>query len=317
MRTDTGAVLPKITRREQQDGVLKFCLALHDSAGDSPLESESVIIPMRNYHGASWHTLCVSSQVGCRMGCTFCETGRMGLLRNLSAAEIVSQFVVARGLMAARGLVPSKPYRYFLGGIHNIVFMGMGEPLDNFEAVVQAIRVLSEPNGIAFPHVQITLSTVGRLDGLRKLAALSWPNLRLAISLNAPNDRLRNQLMPINKGMPLAALHRTLLEFPVARRGLFLIEYVLIKDVNDSLEHARETAAWCRGLRCVVNLIPYNPQRDAAYETPDEATISRFMAELRRQHIFVKRRLTHGRDLMGACGQLGNAALRQPLPPPS
>src|SRR5206468_11831419 len=140
---------------------------------------------------------------------------------------------------------------------------------------------------------------------------------RVAISLNAPNDTLRSQLMPINKGMPLAALHRALMEYPLGRRGLFLIEYVLIKNVNDSPEHAREAAEWCRDLRCVVNLIPYNPQRDATYETPDEATIARFMTELRRQRIFVKRRLTHGRDLMGACGQLGNPALRQSPPSPA
>lgn len=314
MRTAAGLALPRITRREQQDAVLKFCLEAHGTAGVSPFETESVIIPMNSYRGSNWHTLCVSSQVGCRMGCTFCETARMGLLRNLSAAEIVSQFLVAREVMAERGLTPSKPYRYFLSGIQNIVFMGMGEPLDNFEEVTQAIRVLTEPNGIAFPYTQITLSTVGRIDGLRRLAELNWPNLRLAISLNAPNDELRNQLMPINKRMPLAELHRALVAYPLARRGLFLIEYVLIKDVNDSPEQARETAKWCRDLRCVVNLIPYNPQRDATYETPDEAAIFRFLTELRRNGIFVKRRLTHGRDLMGACGQLGNPALRKSAP---
>ena len=315
MRTGAGLGLPRITRREQQDGVLKFCLEAGSSDGGPAFETESVIIPMRSYRGSNWHTLCVSSQVGCRMGCTFCETARMGLRRNLSAAEIVSQFLVARELMAPHG-APSPPYRYFSSGIQNIVFMGMGEPLDNFAAVAQAIRVLSEPNGIAFPHTQITVSTVGRIDGLRRLAQLRWPNLRLAISLNAPSDALRNQLMPVNKGMPLAALHRALLEYPLARRGLFLIEYVLIKDVNDAPAQAHAVAAWCRDLRCVVNLIPYNPQRDAAYETPDEATIFRFMTELRRNHIFVKRRLTHGRDLMGACGQLGNPALRTSPPIP-
>ena len=122
-----------------------------------------------------------------------------------------------------------KPYRYFLGGIQNIVFMGMGEPLDNFDEVVAGHPRLSEPNGINFPQSQITVSTVGRIDGLRRLAALDWPNLRLAISLNAPNDELRNQLMPINKAMPLAELRQALLEYPLARKGLFLIEYVLLK----------------------------------------------------------------------------------------
>ena len=310
MRTAAGLPLPKIVRRAQQGAVLKFCLEAHAVAGGPHFESESVIIPMSSYRGTDWYTLCVSSQLGCRMGCTFCETGRMGLLRNLSAAEIVNQFLVGRALMAEPGAPPVKPYRYFLSGIQNIVFMGMGEPLDNFDAVVQAIRVLSEPNGIAFPHAQITLSTVGRIDGLRKLAALNWPNLRIAVSLNAPDDELRNQLMPVNKGMPLAELRQALMEYPLARRGLFLVEYVLIKDLNDSPTHARAVAEWCRGLRCVVNLIPYNPQREAIYETPDDGTIFRFLTELRGQGIFVKRRLTHGRDLMGACGQLGNPALR-------
>jgi 23S rRNA (adenine2503-C2)-methyltransferase len=314
MRTAVGLTLPSISRREQQDGVLKFCLNVRGTAAVPALETESVIIPMNSYRGARWHTLCVSSQVGCRMGCTFCETARMGLRRNLSASEIVSQFLAARALMADGNLASPRPYRYLSSGIRNIVFMGMGEPLDNFDEVAQAIRVLAEPNGISFPHKQITVSTVGRIDGLRKLAELNWPNLRLAISLNAPTDALRNQLMPVNKGMPLAELRRALLAYPLARRGLFLIEYVLIKDVNDLPEHARQVAEWCRNLRCVVNLIPYNPQRDASYQTSDEEAIFRFYTELRRNGIFVKCRLARGRDLMGACGQLGNPALRKTPP---
>lgn len=306
MRTAEGVALPPIARRESDSGLLKFCLAL---GGDGAPEAESVIIPMSSYRGTGWHTVCLSSQIGCRMGCTFCETGRMGLLRNLSAAEIVAQFMVARALMPGPPASDPKRYRYFASGIQNIVLMGMGEPLDNFDAVVQAIRVFNEPNGIAFPHTQITLSTVGRIDGLRRLGELNWPNLRIAVSLNAANDELRDRLVPLNRGTPLAELRRALDEYPLAPRGLFLIEYVLIKGVNDACEHAREVAAWCRGLRCVVNLIPYNPQRDARYETPDDATVFRFLTELRRCGMFVKRRLTHGRDLMGACGQLGDSRL--------
>jgi 23S rRNA (adenine2503-C2)-methyltransferase len=223
MRHGVGVSLPAPTRRDDEGGVTKFCLPAGSHAGQV-LESESVIIPMNSYRGASWYTLCLSSQVGCRMGCTFCETGRMGLLRDLSAAEIVRQRVVARELMWEQRPPAPGRFRYFSDGIQNIVFMGMGEPLDNFDALVQAIRVLSDPAGLDCPHAQITLSTVGRIDGLRRLAALNWPNLRLAISLNAPNDALRDQLMPINKGMPLADLQRALLEYPLARKGLFLIE---------------------------------------------------------------------------------------------
>jgi 23S rRNA (adenine2503-C2)-methyltransferase len=335
LRQGVGLSLPAITRRDDEGGVIKFCLPAGSHAGQG-VESESVIIPMHSYRGTSWYTLCLSSQVGCRMGCTFCETGRMGLLRNLTAAEIVRQRVVARQLMLgpAASVIPmarsrwslrasmsdtlldgrppaSRHFHYFADGIKNIVFMGMGEPLDNFDAVVQSIRVLSDPAGLNFPHAQITVSTVGRIDGLRRLAALHWPNLRIAISLNAPNDQLREQLMPVNKAMPLADLQRALLEYPLARKGLFLIEYVLIKDVNDALEHADQVAAWCQPLRCVVNLIPYNPQRDAPYATPSDDTIQRFLHRLRAHGIFVKRRVTQGRDLMGACGQLGNPEIRR------
>jgi len=319
MRGDDVQGLPRPTRIEEQGGLIKFCLPLlpaADALTNDPFETESVIIPMDSYRGSNWHTLCVSSQVGCRMGCTFCETGRMGLLRNLSAAEIVRQRLVARQIMIERNGPPQKPFRYFGDGIQNIVFMGMGEPLDNLDPVIQAIRVLSDQNGAAMPLTQMTVSTVGRIDGLQRLAQLAraepgWHNLRLAISLNAPNDGLRDQIMPINKGMPLADLQRTLLDYPLHPRGRFLIEYVLLAGVNDTLEHADQVAAWCRPLPCIVNLIPYNAQRDAAYAAPGEETIMPFLQRLRAGGIFVKRRVTQGRDLMGACGQLGNAALRR------
>ncbi len=156
MRQGAGLTLPAITRREHQDGVIKFCLPVSEASGAS-LESESVIIPMHSYRGTNWHTLCISSQVGCRMGCTFCETGRMGLLHNLSAADIVRQRLVARRVLLEHASGPPRSFRYFADGIQNIVFMGMGEPLDNFDNVVQAIRVLNEPAGLNFPLSQITL----------------------------------------------------------------------------------------------------------------------------------------------------------------
>ncbi len=343
MRRGEGIFLPDPTRitRDGGDGTVKFCLPAGASTAGLPLESESVIIPMKSYRGSQWFTLCISSQIGCRMGCTFCETGRMGLIKNLSAGEIVRQRLMAMRLRTEKGDTETRgrrdaaneqpeippqhsalstqhsvrPQSYFADGIQNIVFMGMGEPLDNFENVTQAVRVLSEPAGMNFPHAQITVSTVGRIDGLKKLAALNWTNLRIAISLNAAHDRLRDELMPINRGMPLADLKQTLLEYPLAPRGRFLIEYVLIKGVNDSLADARAVAEFCAGLRCIVNLIPYNPQRFASFETPSEAAIMVFLQELKGRGIFVKRRITHGRELMGACGQLGNPEIRrQPAP---
>jgi len=314
MRRGEGITLPEISRRTDDpfDGTTKFCLPAGTYA-DKPLETESVIIPMTSFGGSRWFTLCVSSQVGCRMGCTFCETGRMGLLKNLSAGEIVRQRLVAMKVREQAGAAAASPggQPYFADGIQNIVFMGMGEPLDNFDNVTQAIRVLTEPLGMNFPFAQITVSTVGRVDGLRKLAALNWPNLRIAISLNAAHDKLRDELMPVNRGMPLAELKRALVEYPLAPRGRFLIEYVMIKGVNDSAQDVDAVAAFCAGLPCIVNLIPYNPQRFATFETPAEETILAFLRQLKERGIFVKRRVTHGRDLMGACGQLGNPELRR------
>jgi len=195
------------------------------------------------------------------------------------------------------------------------VFMGMGEPLDNFENVTQAIRVLADPAGMNFPMSQITVSTVGRVDGLKKLGELKWTNLRVAISLNAAHDKLRDELMPVNKGMPLAELKRALVEYPMAPRGRYCIEYVLIKGVNDSKADADAVAKFCDGLRCIVNVIPYNPQRYASFETPSDETVLAFMAALKSHRIFVKRRITHGRELMGACGQLGNPEIRRKAAP--
>ncbi len=310
MRYDVGVGLPEPTRVQRDGELVKFCLEV-DGRDGRRLETESVIIPMSGHRGNKWRTLCVSSQVGCRMGCTFCETAKLGLVRNLTAAEIVAQFAVARSLIPARDKDSCADYRYFNSGIKNIVFMGMGEPLDNFDEVAQAIRVLSEPNGIAFPHKQITVSTVGRIDGLHRLGQLGWHNLRIAVSLNAARDAIRDRIMPLNKSMPLSQLKRALLDYPIAPRGLFLIEYVLLAGINDSPEEAERVADFCRDLRCVVNVIPYNPQRGTPYETPDDERVFRFVSALRSHGLFAKRRLTQGTELMGACGQLGNPELRR------
>lgn len=307
MRTGEGLAVPAPTRIDENGGVWKFCLPVNGRDGRA-LETESVVIPMSGHRGNNWNTLCVSSQIGCRMGCTFCETGSMGLMENLSPGAIVAQRIAAGRLMPPRD--PNRPWHFRSDGIANIVFMGMGEPLDNFDAVAQSIRVLSDPTGLNFPLSQITVSTVGRIDGLRRLAELRWPKLRIAVSLNAARDDLRNELMPVNRGMPLAELRRALDEYPLGPKGLYMIEYVLMRGVNDSLADADLVAEWCRGLPCAVNLIPYNPQRDARYAPPDDATVQAFLVRLKERGQFVKRRVTQGRDLMGACGQLGNAALR-------
>ncbi len=294
-----------VSRIVREGTAVKFCLP----AGrykNQLLETESVIIPMRNFHGDRWFTLCVSSQVGCRMGCTFCQTGMMGLLSNLTSGQILQQLRTARELLRADA-TDGLP----IPDIRNIVFMGMGEPLDNFDAVTQAISAMAAPGEFNIPLSRITVSTVGRVDGIRKLSAMNWPTLRLAVSLTAATDSLRNELMPINKAVPLAQLRQALLDYPRTGRTRFLIEYVMLKDVNDSPADAEALARWCEALPVTVNLIPYNPQNPARFAPSESETTVAFLTHLRKLGILAKRRATIGQPLMAACGQLGNPALRR------
>lgn len=287
--------LPEVIGRSGDGETCKFLLRL-----EGGLESESVVIPMRQYK-----SLCVSSQVGCKMGCTFCETAQMGYLRSLSAAEIVAQVVVAR-------LVLNEP-------VENVVFMGMGEPMDNLDNVLAAIRVLTDPRGLGIPQRSITVSTVGHVEGIRRLAAVvaapapeGLPRIRLAVSLNAPNDAIRSRIMPVNKTWPLAALKAALLEFPLLRKDDFLfMEYVLIPGVNDAREHALEVAGYLRGLKACVNLIPYNPRRESPFARPERSSVADFFHWLMDAGQYCRVRGTKGSDAMAACGQLGNRALRR------
>ncbi len=291
----------------------------HVPAGGSPiaaspegksLATESVLIPMIGRTRSTTHTLCVSSQVGCAMGCTFCETAQMGLIRSLTPAEIVQQWWAATHGLGHRP--------------QNIVFMGMGEPLDNIENVIQAIAVLIDHNGAHMPVSKITISTVGRLDGLARLSEQlhtpGWHRLNLAVSLNAPNDEVRSQIMPINRAMPMEALKRTLMSWPIYGGGKLCLEYVLIPGVNNLPGHAAEVARFVADInttsrnsspRCVINLIPYNPRRNSPWPAPADTQVDAFMAELSEKGVFVKRRRTKGRDLMGACGQLGSEHIRK------
>jgi len=285
----TGPAPLPISRRIQDGGVTKFAQRRPDG-----LEIESVIIPMWRA-GSRWTTLCVSSQVGCAMGCTFCETAQLGRLADLSAAEIVGQVVAAR--------------HEFGGDVRNVVFMGMGEPMDNFENVIQAVRVLTDPMGLSMGMGRITISTVGRIDGIRKLAGLGWRRINLAVSLNAPNDEIRSQIMPINRAEPMAALREALLAYPLRSCQFFMIEYVLIPGVNDAPAHARELAEFLRPVKCCVNVIPYNPRLNSPWPAPTEDQVVGFLTTLQDAGQFCKRRITKGRDFMAACGQLGNRAL--------
>ncbi|MBN2581845.1 MAG: 23S rRNA (adenine(2503)-C(2))-methyltransferase RlmN [Planctomycetes bacterium] len=288
MRAD---LLPVVRCVEDGD-LTKFIQRTHDG-----LETESVMVPMRR-HGKEWKSLCVSSQVGCARGCLFCETGQIGLVRNLTPSEIVGQVAVVRTRFGQE--------------VRNIVFMGMGEPFDNFDNVIQAVRVLNDPAGLSISCERIAISTVGRIEGIRRLAALGLRRLNLAISLNAPNDDIRSKIMPVNRLEPMGELREALLAYPLRKCQFFMIEYVLIPGVNDRHEHALELADYLRPLKCVVNVIPYNPRHESPWPAPDEQTIKQFIAWLKEQRQVVKRRLTKGRENMAACGQLGNREIARP-----
>jgi 23S rRNA (adenine2503-C2)-methyltransferase len=281
---------------------------------DVPLDVESVIIPMVGKRGVLTHTLCVSSQVGCAMGCVFCETAQMGLVRSLRPYEIVAQWWNAAH---AFGVRPS-----------NIVFMGMGEPMDNLDNVLDAIEVLIDHRGPRVPVSKITISTVGRVDGIRAMAERvhrpGWHRLNLAVSLNAPNDDVRDAIMPINRRYDMRELQAAMTAFPVYGGGKLCVEYVLIPGVNDSREHAAQVAEFVKPIdehysasreagkpRCMLNLIPYNPRRNSPWPAPTEAGVDEFLGWLMERGVFAKRRRTKGRAMMGACGQLGAAHIRQ------
>jgi len=260
-----------------QNEVTKFTTRLHDST-----VIESVIIPMNDYS-----TLCISSQVGCRMGCSFCKTGDMGFTRNLSVSEIVGQILLAR--------------HHFKADIRNIVFMGMGEPLDNLDNVIQSLKIITEQHGFDIPYKRITVSTSGLVEGIRELIRRDMTQVSLAISLNGAEDRLRRSIMPITNKFPIAELKQVLTEYPLDKKGVFFIEYVLLRGVNDSEEDALRIVEFCENIPVVVNLIPYNGE---TYTRPELADIERFRALLVDKKIFVRVRTARGDDISAACGQL-------------
>jgi 23S rRNA (adenine2503-C2)-methyltransferase len=267
---------------------IKFAVTLHDGN-----VIESVIIPVRNRI-----TLCVSSQVGCKMGCVFCMTASGGFIRNLMPEEIVYQVFAAR---------------FELGyAVDTIVFMGMGEPLDNVINVVQAIRVLSDQRGFNIALSDITVSTAGHIDGLRILASYNMKKLRLALSINAPTSALRSQLMPINKRYPLEKLISFLATYPLCRGGIFFVEYVLLAGVNDSDTMADKLAECLQGLPVRINLIVYNKNDTLNFQPPSPEQVERFRSRLVAHKLFVRIRKSAGENIQAACGQLRAALLVQP-----
>lgn len=280
----------KITGVRHEDGTRKFLLRHSDGK-----ESESVIMPIEGRTGRIRQTLCLSSQIGCAMQCTFCQTAMMGRIRNLTTAEIVAQWHHATHELGAR--------------ITNLVFMGMGEPMDNLDAVLAAIEVLTDHNAAAIAASRIGVSTVGHAAGIRRFTEFmqrdGMHQVRLAVSVNAPNDTVRSQLMPINRAVPMKSLREAMTDWIAAGGRPVLIEYVLIPSVNDTAADARELAEWLGRLPCRLNVIPYNPKKDSPWPAPDEDGVRRFLEAASAAGLSVNRRQTLGRQVMAACGQLG------------
>jgi len=272
--------LPTVVRTFQsEDGTQRFLLRLEDGE-----MVESVIIP-----GDDRLTFCVSSQVGCALACTFCLTGLLGLKRNLTAGEIVSQVVVlARSGVTAR---------------FSVVLMGMGEPLQNYDNVLKAISILNDDHGYDLSSRRITLSTAGLVPGLERLAAEPlFPNL--SISLTGATNALRDQLMPINRKYPIEDVLAVVRSLPPQRQKRVMLEYVMIKGVTDSQSDAEALAELIGTMTVKVNLIPFNPASELGYERSDDESVLRFHAFLLERGIATFVRRSRGGDVSGACGQL-------------
>jgi 23S rRNA (adenine2503-C2)-methyltransferase len=242
--------------------------------------------------GAPRSTVCISSQAGCRQGCVFCETGRGRLARNLSAAEIVAQVVTTRSALG--------------WDCRNVVFMGMGEPLDNFDEVAGALRVFTDQRGLRYPAERLTVCTAGDAGGIRRLRALGLRRLNLSISLNTADESLRARLMPITRRTGLAELAGALSEYPHRRTFVLGVNYCLLPGWNDSREDAHRVATWCAKVgRVYVNLIPYNPGTRPLCRAPTSAEADRFLAWLREEGLEAGLRSARGGSIMAGCGQLG------------
>lgn len=257
------------------------------------VEAESVFIPDVGRAGA----LCISSQVGCTLNCTFCHTGTQKLVRNLTAAEIVGQ------VMVARDALDEWPTSNENRKLTNLVFMGMGEPLYNLDNVAEAIDIISHNEGISFGRRRITVSTAGVAPNIRELGLRT--NAMLAISLHATNDELRNEIVPINKKYPLKELFEAIREYPdLGNSKKVTFEYVMLKGVNDSPAQARDLLRLLRGVPAKINLIPFNPWPGTQYECSDWETIEDFAEILNRAGYSSPIRTPRGRDILAACGQL-------------
>lgn len=291
---------PLLMQELSQDGTRKFLFGLEDGH-----TIESVLIP-----DDGRNTLCISSQVGCAQACRFCLTGSGGFRRNLEAFEITDQVGAVEKALALELKKSTKadhePARY----ITNIVFMGMGEPLANFDNVVKALKVITSNKGLGFSPRRITLSTDGlapEIDNLGKTGV----NVNLAISLNATTDEVRDRIMPVNRRYPLKELLAACRRYPLDDRRRITFEYVLLRDLNDGEDDAVRLVKLLKGIRSKVNLIPFNPFPGTEFKRPDEGAVRRFQQILLNHRITAPVRESRGRDISAACGQLRERAATQ------
>jgi len=270
---------------EAEDGTRKFRFRLRDGAS-----IESVTIPEEKRT-----TLCLSTQVGCALGCLFCRTGRMGLRRNLRVEEILGQYYAIRSMSA--------------GGrdLTHVVFMGMGEPLANLECTSRALKILTHPLGCGLSTRRLTVSTVGLPGPLEEL--FNEVPVSITLSLNGADNETRSRLMPINRKHPIEEVLATLKRLPLAPRRRFTIAYVLIGGENDGLQDAQKLVRLLHGLRCKVNLIPFNPFPETDLRRPKEEDVTAFQEFLRSKGLSTHIRWSRGGDVLAACGQLSGDAL--------
>lgn len=269
--------------QQSQDGSIKFLLWLEDGKS-----IESVLLPFYQRQ-----TVCLSTQVGCSVGCPFCYTGKMGLKRNLNSSEIVAQIITIKKWLYLNQKTDK---------IHRLVFMGQGEPLHNFEALKQAINIFTDRHGLGFGKRGITISTSGHLPTLKRFNELEGVNL--AISLHASTNEKRDQLVPLNKRYPLEDLMQEIGKIKLKKRQYIMWEYLLIDGVNDSIEDANRLISLLKVENSIINLIRYNPTDHDIYQRPTEEKVQNFRAVLQKSGFKVMIRESKGLDIKGACGQL-------------
>ncbi len=301
------SALSLLRTERSTDGTRKFLFGLQDGH-----TVESVLIPDEGRN-----TLCISSQVGCAQACRFCLTGSGGFQRNLESFEIADQVVEVEKLLeqeakAALPLAASSVTAAAQAGektsgrirqITNIVLMGMGEPLANFDNVVGALRIITADRGLGFSPRRVTVSTDGLAPEIERLGR-SGLRVNLAVSLNASTDEIRSRIMPVNRRYPLADLLAACRRFPLEPRRRITFEYVLLKGVNDSPADAERVARLLRGIRCKINLIPFNPFPGSEFNRPDGLQVRKFQQVLLDHHYTAPVRESRGRDISAACGQL-------------